>query len=204
MSKLKAWKYDDEYISYIASGESAAVFVVRDIVSSIDTKGKWIDVISLNTYEKSGAGDRKAFNWIIVELFPRKINPKYDKLDPANNRYLTWVTASRDIEEQRQKGYHGDKYLVLCDLYDENKNTYNVRTIMGRKYWEPVDVYRPITIKDRVPPVWRYRIKAVKKVNARQVRYIQDHEYELEGKIRENGRPTLEILGVQVKNHKVV
>lgn len=40
MSKLKAWKYDDEYISYIASGESAAVFVVRDIVSSIDTKGK--------------------------------------------------------------------------------------------------------------------------------------------------------------------
>ena len=38
MSKLKAWKYDDEYISYIASGESAAVCVVRDIVSSIDTK----------------------------------------------------------------------------------------------------------------------------------------------------------------------
>ena len=70
---------------------------------------------------------------------------------------------------------------------------------MGRKYWEPVDVYRPITIKDRVPPVWRYRIKAVKKVNARQVRYIQDHEYELEEKIRENGRPTLEILGVQVE-----
>ena len=70
---------------------------------------------------------------------------------------------------------------------------------MGRKYWEPVDVYRPITIKDRVTPVWRYRIKAVKKVNARQVRYIQDHEYELEEKIRENGRPTLEILGVQVE-----
>lgn len=67
-----------------------------------------------------------------------------------------------------------------------------------------MDVYRPITIKDRVPPVWRYRIKAVKKVNARQVRYIQDHEYELEEKIRENGRPTLEILGVQVKNHKLV
>ena len=47
--------------------------------------------------------------------------------------------------------------------------------------------------------MWRYRIKAVKKVNARQVRYIQDHEYELEEKIRENGRPTLEILGVQVE-----
>lgn len=46
----QAWRYDSNYISYIESGESAAVFIVRDIVNSIDTNGKWIDVISLNTY----------------------------------------------------------------------------------------------------------------------------------------------------------
>ena len=78
MPEMKDWKHDSEYISYIESGESAAVFIVRDIVNSIDTKGKWVDVISLNTYYKRGAGDRMAFNWIIVELIPRIMKPKYD------------------------------------------------------------------------------------------------------------------------------
>ena len=93
MSAIKDRKHDAEYISYVESGESAAVFIVRDLVKVIETKGKWVDVISLNTYYKKGVGDRKAFNWIIVELFPRKLQPKYDKSDAENNRYLTWVTA---------------------------------------------------------------------------------------------------------------
>ena len=46
-SERKDWQHDAEYISYIESGESAAVFIVRDIVNSIDTTGKWIDVIFL-------------------------------------------------------------------------------------------------------------------------------------------------------------
>lgn len=33
MPAMKDWKHDAEYISYIKSGESAAVFVVRDIVN---------------------------------------------------------------------------------------------------------------------------------------------------------------------------
>ncbi len=40
MLEKKDWKHDAEYISYIESGESAAVFIVRDICNSIDTKGK--------------------------------------------------------------------------------------------------------------------------------------------------------------------
>lgn len=93
MAEMKDWKHDVKYISYNKSGESAAVFIVRDIVNSIDTKGKWVDVISLNTYDKKDTGGRMAFNWIIVELFPRKMQPKYDKNDSDHNRYLTWVTA---------------------------------------------------------------------------------------------------------------
>lgn len=197
MPEMKDWKHDSEYISYIESGESAAVFIVRDIVNSIDTKGKWGDVISLNTYYKRGAGDRMAFNWIIVELFPRKMQPKYDKNDSAHNRYLTWVTAHEDIAKQRQAGFHGEKYLVLCNLYNKNKNKFTTHTIIARKYWEPMEAYRPMDVKDPVDPEWEYRIQAVKKVNAKQVSYIQNHEWELEEKIRENGKPTLAILGLQ-------
>ena len=197
MPEMKDWKHDTEYISYIEGGESAAVFIVRDIVNSIDTKGKWVDVISLNTYYKRGAGDRMAFNWIIVELFPRKMQPKYDKNDSAHNRYLTWVTAHEDIAKQRQAGFHGEKYLVLCNLYNKNKNKFTTHTIIARKYWEPMEAYRPMEVKDPVDPEWEYRIQAVKKVNAKQVSYIQNHEWELEEKIRENGKPTLAIFGLQ-------
>ena len=197
MPEMKDWKHDAEYISYIESGESAAVFIVRDIVNSIDTKGKWVDVISLNTYYKRGTGDRRAFNWIIVELFPRKMQPKYDKNDSAHNRYLTWVTAHEDIAKQRQAGFHGEKYLVLCNLYNKNKNKFTTHTIIARKYWEPMEAYRPMEVKDPVDPEWEYRIQVVKKVNAKQVSYIQNHEWELEEKIRENGKPTLAILGLQ-------
>ena len=196
MPEMKDWKHDTEYISYIESGESAAVFIVRDIVNSIDTKGKWVDVISFNTYYKRGAGNRRAFKWIIVELFPRKMQPKYDKNDSAYNRYLTWVTAHEDIAKQRQAGFHGEKYLVLCNLY-KNKNKFTTHTIIARKYWEPMEAYRPMEVKDPVDPEWEYRIQAVKKVNAKQVSYIQNHEWELEEKMRENGKPTLAILGLQ-------
>ena len=46
MSEIKDWKHDAEYISYVESGE-AAVFIVRDLVRSIETKDKWVDVISI-------------------------------------------------------------------------------------------------------------------------------------------------------------
>ncbi len=154
-------------------------------------------MISLNTYYKRGAGNRKAFNWIIVELFPRKMQPEYDKHDAAHNRYLTWITAHEDIAKQRQAGFHGEKYLVLCNLFNKNKNKFTKHKIVTRKYWEPVESYREIEVKEPVNPKWEYRIQAVKKVNSKQVNYIQNHEWELEEKIHKNGRPTLAILGLQ-------
>ena len=33
-------KYDSEYISYVEHGDSAAVFIVRDLVKNIDTSGE--------------------------------------------------------------------------------------------------------------------------------------------------------------------
>lgn len=52
-----------------------------------------------------------------------------------------------------------------------------------------------MVVKAAITSDWEYRIRAVKKITAKRVKYIQDHEWELEDKIRENGKPTLEILG---------
>ena len=57
-------KYDAEYISYVESGESAAVFVVRDIVKTIDTTGKWIDILDLVGYKnRDGRWDFEYFTF---------------------------------------------------------------------------------------------------------------------------------------------
>ena len=69
----KKEKYDAEYISYIESGESAAVFVARDIVRSINTTGKWIDIVDLK--ERRKYEGRWDFDYFIIELFPRKRSP---------------------------------------------------------------------------------------------------------------------------------
>lgn len=139
------WRQDKDYLDYIDSGESAAVYIVKNIVKSLDTKNMWVDVVSINTYYKRGSGNI-AFNWIVVELFPRKIKPKYDT-DPDYNRYLTWLTAHEDIEKQRDSGFHGEKFLVLCDLYDKNKNKFTTHTVIAKKYWEPMEAEK-VRIKD--------------------------------------------------------
>ena len=38
--------YSAEYISYVENGESAAVFITRDIAKEVPTNGMWVDVIS--------------------------------------------------------------------------------------------------------------------------------------------------------------
>lgn len=203
--KNEEWRKDSDYISYVSSGESAAVYIVRDIASDVNTEGMWIDIISFNTYQKRGAEERWAFNWIIAELFPRKLIPEYidessgygERYIREYNRYLTWSTAHKDINRQRRRGYNGPMYLVLCDLVNVNSNKFKVRTIYAKKYWEPQEAYRNMEIKEPVEPEWTYKIREVKKVNHIQVKYIEDNEWEIEEEIRAHGRPTLEILGIE-------
>ncbi len=82
--------------------------------------------------------------------------------DPDYNRYLTWLAAHEDIEKQRDSGFHGEKFLVLCGLYDKNKNKFTTHTVIAKKYWEPMEAYRPMEIKNPVDPEWEYRIRAVR------------------------------------------
>ena len=115
----KKIKYDAEYISYVANGDSAAVFITRDIVESINTQGKWIDVSNIVDAEKyEYEFDEKYFSrWDFksfdVELFPRKIQPVYpENISDEHKKYITWQTSQKDIASQRQAGYVGTKFRI--------------------------------------------------------------------------------------------
>ena len=60
------------------------------------------------------------FRTISFAVFPRKIKPQYietsEKYDCDYNRYITWETATRDIQNQKKTGYKGEKWLLKCKL----------------------------------------------------------------------------------------
>lgn len=162
--------YDAEYISYVESGESAAVFVVRDIVRSIDTTGKWIDVLSLEgDKNKDGRWD---FKYINVELFPRKIHPEYPAdASEEDKKYITWKTANEDIAEQRSHGYRGSKFRVNPKLVNRNRGKYRkVRRAWNIRFsqWVPNKWFGSSCEwrEKKVPykPQWDYDILAIKRL----------------------------------------
>ena len=114
-------KYDAEYISYVESGESAAVFIARDIAVSIDTSGMWIDV--LNHEGNKNKNGRWDFRYFEIELFPRKHNPIYPEYaSEEDKKYITWKTAHEDITEQRRCGYRGTRFGIKPKLVNRNKD----------------------------------------------------------------------------------
>ena len=196
------WKHDADYIRYVESGESAAVFVVRDVVRAVNTKGKWIDILSLSTHIQDEDG--RAFDWIAAEIFPRKMNPEYDSGNEARNKYLTWKTAHYDISQQRSEGYSGPKFLVLCDLIDRNEGKFiTFRLTSITKRYEGSDgeikdveqkITRPEIIREPMPHDWEYRIRFLKRITQKQAEYIKSHEAELIRKIEQNRRAVPDIF----------
>ena len=202
-SANEKWKYDADYIRYVESGESAAVFVVRDVVKAVDTRGKWVDIVSMssNLQDKDGWN----FNWIVAEIFPRKINPDYSECKTVDEKkYLTWQTAHEDISQQRANGYSGPKFLVLCSLNDKNKGKSIKWKLTGiiYKYSNPDGKIReverepnkPESITEKLPHDWEYKITYLKRLNNSQVKYIQSHSIEIEDKIIISGKHSPEIF----------
>lgn len=118
-SAAKKVKYDSEYIAYVNRGESAAVFVVRDIAAGIDLRGKWIDILNFTGYKtKSG---RWNFKQISIELYPRLTRPVYPAYaSEEDKKYITWKAAYEDIMKQKRKHYKGPRYNLevrLKELY---------------------------------------------------------------------------------------
>lgn len=129
MDKKEKIKYDSKYIAYVESGESAAVFVARDIAKDLDTSGKWIDIIYHDGYKNSE--NKWIFETIKLELFPRKTNPIYPKcLSDEDKKYITWEAAHKDISELRNKNYHGPKF----ELKVKSEIKYTVLSSNKTKY----------------------------------------------------------------------
>lgn len=130
MGNKEKIKYDSKYIAYVESGESAAVFVARDIAKDLDTSGKWIDIIFHNGYKNFD--NKWIFKTIKIELFPRKTNPIYPKnASEYDKKYITWQTAHKDINNQRSQGFRGPKYelAVKSELSERKAVKYTVKAI---------------------------------------------------------------------------
>ena len=161
--------YDPEYISYVENGESAAVFIARDVAKDVPTDGKWIDVIE--TDGRQQADRRWDFREFTVELFPRRIQPVYPQYTSDKDRkYITWKTAHDDIAEQRRNGVHGVKYRVCPKLVKRNagkKKTVKALWDTRHGRWAGDVEKRPSLVwKDRTVPdeKWEYDILSVKKL----------------------------------------
>ena len=171
---MEKWyeRFEDQgFIDYYESGEAAAVHVVRDCAATVNTTGKWIDVISVNMFEAQFEG-RIGFNWIIVELFPRIHQLQYTD-DRDHNRYLTWHTAHNDIAEHRSKDHHGEKFLVICKLKKMK------RTVYGKQA-EYID----------------YHVIDSCKVNQKQICSIESNSAKIISEIRAKRKPSLTFFPV--------
>lgn len=139
MDKKEKIKYDSKYIAYVESGESAAVFVARDIAKDLDTRGKWIDIIYHDGHKKSG--NKWIFKTIQIELFPRKTKPVYpENASEEDKKNITWQAALKDIVFQRSQGYKGPKYVltVKTQLPQCKKKFIPEKVIITKRYYSKV------------------------------------------------------------------
>ena len=168
---------DAGFTLYNESGEATCVHIVRDQALDIDTTGKWIDVISCKKYTTRLKVNerhwliRDEFDWIIVELFSRITHPKYTG-DTHENKYICWKAAHDDIATHREKDHHGEKYIVLCKLIQVGSD-------------------------NELIPKTDYEVTAFSKIRQKKINYIRSNADELIEKIRNNKKPTLEILTVR-------
>lgn len=170
-SKKERMKYDAEYISYVESGESSAVFITRDIVKSINTKGRWVDIISADgQLNKNGRWDFKSFS---VELFPRKTHPVYPSdASDEEKKYITWQVAHTDIHKLRCHGYKGTKFEIFPKLVNRNKGKYKtIQAVWNKTFnrWVPKNWFTSSCEwrKKRIPvePKWDYQILKIQRLH---------------------------------------
>ncbi len=168
-------KYDPEYISYVESGESAAVFITRDIVRSIDTTGKWVDVLRTKGHRRNVGNDRYVnykwdFKWIEVELFPRKHRPVYSSnMTDEQKKYVTWQTATDDIDMLRDKGYVGAKFRIELRLVNENEGKWETVEKLWNRTFHCYTDYKTSSceirkVRQPVRAKWVYHVVSIKRI----------------------------------------
>lgn len=165
----KEEKSFDEYLGYVENGDSAAVYLVRDKVKAVPTRGKWVDIV--NARQKDNMYCKNAFLSITVELFPRTMQPVYPakktfKAGPLEHfkyydkycAYITWKTAMADIEKQRNKKVKGERYTIKLRPIKRKKE--------NPKHWEDEFYYEHNILS--VTPENGKALQAIEKMKASQ------------------------------------
>ena len=167
--KNKYESLKDKYGLYLRSNEAAAVYFVKNFVSNLDTKDKWIDIISSEKYPNYD--NKPAFKNVKIELFERKIKPKYPKdADVMLRRTITWEAAHKDIAEQRFNGIQGTVFQVTGRSYNKNKGKFEIRLFdhWNEEYggFDHTGKVPTTTLTRRVKmePEWVYEIKGVERI----------------------------------------
>ena len=166
----------DKYEDYLKSSEALAVYLVKSYVHQVDTRNKWIDVVSSNTWDHRS--NKMAFNYLIVEIFDRKKHPIYpNKIEQMDDyRYrqickaITWDVSHDDIRNQRERGIRGQLFLTIVPIYNKNKGK---KVVIEKPFWN--EEYGGFDYTGKVPtttkriekdmePEWDYLVKAFKQI----------------------------------------
>lgn len=114
--------YDD----YVHSNESLGVYIIRDIVKKINTKGHWIDIVKHdNDTPNAYDGNYSPNLHIVCRLYPRLTKPKYPPKPQTDDVYelkrwqaevdaIAWYTSHKDISTWKSKGHTGYKKTFVC------------------------------------------------------------------------------------------
>jgi len=114
------------YKDYVHSNEALGVYIIRDVVKKINTKGYWIDIVkhdndTPNDYGKKYSPDLH----IVCRLYPRKTKPIYPPKPTTDDEYslefwqqeidaITWQTAHEDIAFWKWQKKSGYKKTAVC------------------------------------------------------------------------------------------
>lgn len=123
-----------KYLEYAGTEEALAILFVKKYLNK--AKGHWVDISDCRRYEMSD--DDLRFRFVNGGLYKRKIKPKYP---PKSNftvngklkereyylaiRAITWETANRDIEQQKQKRIRPINFKITGVSYDKNRGNKN-------------------------------------------------------------------------------
>lgn len=107
----------EKYCEYFESEEAYAVLFVKKYLKA--AKGKWIDIIYIKDFGYSN-GECLEFKKVVCDVFGKRINPQYPSRKNSYSDYeykmlcraITWKTAHEDIENQRENGIVGTRYVI--------------------------------------------------------------------------------------------
>ncbi|MBP3915280.1 hypothetical protein [Clostridium sp.] len=170
-----------KYLTYKEKGESLAINIIKNNVANLNTKNKWVDIVAISTYKKY---NRFAYNYIIFEVFERKIRPNYPKKEFFTDMqyqevvdYITWKTANDDIKSQKSNGVAGPKYIISVDIVNQKKYVYEERlwnTTFNQ--FVPWNWKTPSCILKKEKKClnnYKYIVKNFKKVSDKEIRTLK-------------------------------